>query len=83
VEGNWKQVKGKVKEKWGQLTDDDLDVINGRRDQLEGKIQERYGLARDRVRQDIDDWGLLPIEWVIFRNLSVIPVFNGDAMADR
>jgi uncharacterized protein YjbJ (UPF0337 family) len=48
VEGNWKQVKGKVKEKWGQLTDDDLDMINGRRDQLEGKIQERYGLAKDQ-----------------------------------
>jgi uncharacterized protein YjbJ (UPF0337 family) len=56
VEGNWKQVKGKVREKWGKLTDDDLDVIQGRRDQLEGKIQERYGFAKDKVRQDIDDW---------------------------
>jgi uncharacterized protein YjbJ (UPF0337 family) len=56
VEGNWKQVKGKVKEKWGQLTDDDLNVIAGRRDQLEGKIQERYGLAKDQVRKDVDDW---------------------------
>jgi uncharacterized protein YjbJ (UPF0337 family) len=56
VEGNWKQFKGKVKEKWGQLTDDDLDVIAGHRDQLEGKIQERYGLAKDQVRKDIDDW---------------------------
>src|SRR5689334_18386549 len=56
VEGNWKQVKGKVKEQWGKLTDDDLDVINGRRDQLEGKIQERYGLAKDQVRKDIDTW---------------------------
>jgi uncharacterized protein YjbJ (UPF0337 family) len=56
VEGNWKQVKGKVKEKWGQLTDDDLDVIAGKRDQLEGKIQERYGIAKDQVRRDIDDW---------------------------
>jgi uncharacterized protein YjbJ (UPF0337 family) len=56
VEGNWKQIKGKVKEKWGQLTDDDLDVIDGRRDQLEGKIQQRYGLAKDQVRKDIDDW---------------------------
>ena len=56
VEGNWKQIKGKVKEKWGQLTDDDLDVIGGRRDQLEGKIQQRYGLAKDQVRKDIDDW---------------------------
>jgi uncharacterized protein YjbJ (UPF0337 family) len=56
LEGNWKQAKGKVKEKWGQLTDDDLDVISGRRDQLEGKIQERYGLAKDQVRKDVDDW---------------------------
>jgi len=51
VEGSWKQVKGAVKEKWGKLTDDDLDVINGRREQLEGKIQERYGFAKDQVRQ--------------------------------
>jgi uncharacterized protein YjbJ (UPF0337 family) len=46
VEGNWKQMKGKVKEKWGNLTDDDLTAVNGKRDQLEGKIQERYGLAK-------------------------------------
>ena len=56
----WKEtgsrLKGKVKEKRGQLTDDDLDVISGRRDQLEGKIQERYGLAKDQVRKDVDDW---------------------------
>ena len=56
VEGNWKQMKGKIKEKWGNLTDDDLDTIAGRRDQLEGKIQERYGIAKYQVRQDIDDW---------------------------
>jgi uncharacterized protein YjbJ (UPF0337 family) len=56
VEGNWKQVKGKVKEQWGKLTDDDLNVIGGRRDQLEGKIQERYGIAKDQARKDIDDW---------------------------
>ena len=41
---------------WGKLTDDDLDVIAGRQDQLEGKIQERYGLAKDRARKDIEDW---------------------------
>jgi uncharacterized protein YjbJ (UPF0337 family)/ElaB/YqjD/DUF883 family membrane-anchored ribosome-binding protein len=56
VEGNWKQVKGKAKEKWGELTDNDLNVINGRRDQLEGKIQERYGYAKDRARKEVDDW---------------------------
>lgn len=56
VEGNWKQVKGKVKEQWGKLTDDDLDTIDGKREQLEGKIQERYGYAKDQARKDIDDW---------------------------
>jgi uncharacterized protein YjbJ (UPF0337 family) len=56
VEGNWKQVKGKVKEKWGRLTDDDLDVINGRQDQLEGKIQERYGIAKDQAKKDVEAW---------------------------
>ena len=56
IEGNWKQLKGKVKEKWGRLTDDDLDVIAGHRDQLEGKIQERYGIAKDQARTDIDTW---------------------------
>ena len=49
-------MEGRIKEKWGKLTDDDLNVINGRRDQLEGKIQERYGYAKDQVRKDIDDW---------------------------
>jgi uncharacterized protein YjbJ (UPF0337 family) len=56
VEGSWKQIKGTVKEKWGKLTDDDLDVINGRREQLEGKLQERYGFAKDQIRQEIDAW---------------------------
>ena len=56
IEGNWKQFSGRVKEKWGKLTNDDLAVINGRRDQLEGKIQERYGIAKDQVRSDVDTW---------------------------
>jgi uncharacterized protein YjbJ (UPF0337 family) len=56
IEGNWKQVKGKVKEKWGDLTDDDLDKIAGSRDQLEGKIQERYGIAKDQAKKDVDTW---------------------------
>lgn len=54
--GMWKQVRGKIKEQWGKLTDDDLDVINGRREQLEGMIQQRYGWERDRVRRDINTW---------------------------
>jgi uncharacterized protein YjbJ (UPF0337 family) len=53
VEGNWKQIKGQIKEKWGN---DGLNVINGKRDQLEGKIQERYGYAKDQTKKDIDDW---------------------------
>lgn len=56
VEGNWKQFKGKAKEQWGKLTDDDLDRIAGKREQLEGKIQELYGMERDRARREIDDW---------------------------
>lgn len=47
IEGRWKQIKGKVREKWGRLTDDDLDVIAGQREQLLGRIQQRHGLARD------------------------------------
>jgi uncharacterized protein YjbJ (UPF0337 family) len=56
IEGNWKQFTGKVTEKWGDLTDDDLTSINGRRDQLEGKLQERYGYTKDQVKKEVDDW---------------------------
>lgn len=55
-EGNWKQLKGKVKERWGKLTDDDLDVIEGRRDQLVGTIQERYGIMEDEARDEVREW---------------------------
>jgi uncharacterized protein YjbJ (UPF0337 family) len=56
IEGDWKQIKGSVKERWGKLTDDDLTIIRGRRDQLEGKLQERYGYAKERARREIEDW---------------------------
>jgi uncharacterized protein YjbJ (UPF0337 family) len=56
ISGQWKQFKGKVKEKWGQLTDDELDVIAGRRDQLSGKLQERYGYSKDEAERHIADW---------------------------
>jgi uncharacterized protein YjbJ (UPF0337 family) len=56
IEGNWKTFKGQVRQKWGKLTDDDLDVIEGKRDQLEGKIQQRYGYAKDQAAREIDDW---------------------------
>ncbi|MFG6429585.1 CsbD family protein [Roseateles sp. LYH14W] len=56
IEGQWKQLTGKVQEQWGKLTDDDLDVVAGRRDQLAGKIQERYGVAKDDAEKQIASW---------------------------
>ena len=57
VEGNWKQLKGKVKEQWGKLTDDDFDVIAGKRDQLLGRIQERHGISRDEAEKQVKRLG--------------------------
>ena len=54
VAGNWKQFQGQVKEKWGKLTDDDLTVIGGKRDQLLGKIQERYGITKEEAQKEFD-----------------------------
>jgi uncharacterized protein YjbJ (UPF0337 family) len=56
LEGKWKQLKGTVKQKWGKLTDDDLDVIAGKREELEGKIQERYGITREEAAKQVRDW---------------------------
>ena len=54
--GQWAQMKGKIKEKWGELTDDDLDVINGRKDQFVGKLQERYGIVKAHAQRELDMW---------------------------
>jgi uncharacterized protein YjbJ (UPF0337 family) len=56
VEGNWKQLKGKVREKWGKLTDSDFEQIAGKRDQLIGRIQERYGITKDEAQKQADEW---------------------------
>lgn len=56
VEGNWKQMKGAAKEKWGKLTEDDLEVISGQQDQLIGKLQERYGIVREEAKKRADEW---------------------------
>jgi len=56
LQGKWKQLKGSVKERWGNLTDDDVEVINGRRDQLIGRVQERYGIAKAEAQAQVDDW---------------------------
>jgi uncharacterized protein YjbJ (UPF0337 family) len=53
---HWKQVKGRLKEQWGKLTDDDLDVIAGKQDQLEGRLQQRYGYAKDQAQKEINTW---------------------------
>ena len=56
MEGNWKQVKGSVKARWGKLTDDQLNVIAGKRDSLVGKIQETYGISKDETEKQLVDW---------------------------
>ena len=56
IEGNWKQFRGEVKERWGRLTDDHLEVIGGKRDNLMGKIQEIYGLGKDAADKQIHEW---------------------------
>jgi uncharacterized protein YjbJ (UPF0337 family) len=56
IAGQWKQATGKVKAQWGKLTDDDLNVVAGRRDQFVGKIQERYGVAKDEAERQLADW---------------------------
>lgn len=56
IRGQWLQVKGQVKSKWGKLTDDDVTNISGKRDQLIGRIQERYGILKDEAEKQVDEW---------------------------
>jgi uncharacterized protein YjbJ (UPF0337 family) len=56
IAGNWKQVKGVVKERWGKLTDDDVDVIAGKRDILLGKVQEKHGIAKEEAEKQLKDF---------------------------
>jgi len=56
MSGKWKQMKGAAKQQWGKLTDDDLEVIAGKRDSLVGKLQERYGMAKEDAQKKADDW---------------------------
>lgn len=56
VKGQWNQFKGQVREQWGKLTDDDVAIINGQKDQLVGKLQERYGYAKDRAEREVSDF---------------------------
>lgn len=56
LEGQWKEIRGKVQQKWGDLTDDELDQINGRRTELEGVLQKKYGYTKERVANEVDDF---------------------------
>ena len=56
LKGKWMQLKGSAKTKWGKLTDDDLDVINGQQDVLIGRIQERYGIAKEEAQRQVKEW---------------------------
>ena len=56
IQGNWKQVAGQAKEQWGKLTEDDIDVVAGRRDRLAGRIQERYGVSLDEAEKQVAQW---------------------------
>jgi uncharacterized protein YjbJ (UPF0337 family) len=56
LQGQWTQLKGRLREQWGKLTDDDLDQIEGRSEQLIGRLQERYGMARDEAQRQFETW---------------------------
>lgn len=56
IKGQWKQLKGKIKEKWGKVTDDDLTTMDGSRDILVGRVQERYGIARDEAKKQVQEF---------------------------
>jgi uncharacterized protein YjbJ (UPF0337 family) len=56
IQGNWKQFAGKVRAKWGKLTDNDLQVVAGKRDQLAGILQKKYGFAKDQAEKELDEF---------------------------
>ena len=56
IKGKWKQAKGQAQQKWGKLTEDDLDVIDGRREELVGTVQERYGIAKEEAERQVADF---------------------------
>ena len=58
MKGDWKQIKGKMREKWGELTDDELDQVKGRREQFEGLLQKKFGMAKDEIKRQVDEFEL-------------------------
>jgi uncharacterized protein YjbJ (UPF0337 family) len=57
IEGDWKQFKGKIRQKWAELTEDDVEEVGGKKDVLVGKLQKRYGIAKDEAEKQINDFG--------------------------
>jgi uncharacterized protein YjbJ (UPF0337 family) len=55
-QGSWKEMRGKAQQRWGRLTNDDLDVIEGKREELEGKLQEAYGYSREKAREEFEEF---------------------------
>ena len=79
IEGNWKQFKGKVKEHWGKLTDDQIDVIAGKREQLAGRVQETYGISKDEAEKQIRRFEDLYEDWTP----DMVPPPRGDFERSR
>lgn len=56
IEGKWSEVKGEIRQRWGNLTDDDLEVIAGSKDKFLGRLQQRYGIAKEDAQNQLEDW---------------------------
>ena len=74
IEGNWNQLRGDVREQWGRLTDDDLLVIDGKRENLIEIIQERYGLGRQEAERQVDEWE--STQYLLFVSITIEPDFG-------
>ena len=82
VEGHWKQFKGKVKEQWGKLTDDQLDIIGGKREQLAGRVQEVYGLSRDEAERQVRDFETRHETWTPADDVAAPSMVTRDMRPD-
>jgi uncharacterized protein YjbJ (UPF0337 family) len=56
VKGKWHEVKGSIRAKWGELTDDEIEELDGNREKMVGKIQQKYGVAKEEAEKQVDDW---------------------------
>jgi uncharacterized protein YjbJ (UPF0337 family) len=74
VGGKWNQFKGPIKEQWGKLTDDDLTVIDGKKDRLVGKIQERYGITKEKAEEEVKVWKAPPAKGELTLHEYAAPV---------